>query len=329
MIRDAGERFLLIAPQGLGDSLEATPILRALRRAHPRARIEVAVTPSSSRTLFESLPDHVDAVLDLPFWEKGGAAFLAALAKAGRRRRYDASFLAFPSARMAYQLLSAVLSRQAVRPSTRRTRVRLPSSARRWSTSVRHNVERTAICTRGGIDRERTAALVRRVGSRPRADQATVSRSTSEASRIGVAAKRWPLSISPFWRSACRTHRREPIVGGRTRELAGAKSGSVLKDGPGSRVISGCAAVVASEQDRPSRPGGPRIALSDRRRSTTRRSLRMRSCCVRRLSGVLRRAPAVVRCVATSTCCLNRTCWWTWSAHGSRCGRAVAVGSAV
>lgn len=98
------ERFLIIAPQGLGDSLEATPIIRALRKERPAATIDAAVTRIEPKLLFESLPS-VSRVHYLPYWDRGTAAFLASLARS--TAKYDASFLAFPSAGVPYQLLSA------------------------------------------------------------------------------------------------------------------------------------------------------------------------------------------------------------------------------
>ncbi|HEX5275343.1 MAG TPA: glycosyltransferase family 9 protein [Candidatus Rubrimentiphilum sp.] len=100
----AERRYLVIAPQGLGDSLEATPIVRALRTERPDARIDVAVTRVEPKLLFESLPA-VTNVHYLPYWDRGTTAFLKALAK--RAERYDASFLSYPSAGLPYEFLSA------------------------------------------------------------------------------------------------------------------------------------------------------------------------------------------------------------------------------
>ena len=101
------QRFLVISAQGLGDSLEATPLLRALRAAHPHAEIDVAVTREGPRELFESLDGFVDDVHYLPFWERGIAAFARSLSSVRLRvPAYDASFLAYPSARGAYDLIA-------------------------------------------------------------------------------------------------------------------------------------------------------------------------------------------------------------------------------
>ncbi|MGR4066130.1 MAG: glycosyltransferase family 9 protein [Vulcanimicrobiaceae bacterium] len=100
------QRFLVIAPQGLGDSLEATPMLRALRSAQPGARIDVAVMRAGPKLLFEALAPTVDEVVYLPFWERGKLAFLRELARERSRPPYDCTFLAYPAARAEYYLLA-------------------------------------------------------------------------------------------------------------------------------------------------------------------------------------------------------------------------------
>lgn len=99
-------RYLVVAPQGLGDSLEATPFLQALRAADPDATIHVAVTRPAARELFTGLPQLVDRVLYLPYWERGPMAFAASLvAHKVRSPRYDAAFLMYPAARAEYHAL--------------------------------------------------------------------------------------------------------------------------------------------------------------------------------------------------------------------------------
>lgn len=99
--------YLIIAPQGLGDCLEATPIVGALARARPGARIDAAVLRPGPKLLFESLDGRVERVLYYPYWESGAAAFAAALLRTlPSLPRYDASFLAYPAARPVYHLLS-------------------------------------------------------------------------------------------------------------------------------------------------------------------------------------------------------------------------------
>lgn len=103
--------YVVVAPQGLGDSLEATAFLRALRDARPEARIDVAATRPAARELFGGLPKLVDGVIYLPYWEKGALAFARALLaqRFARPARYDAAFLMYPAARGEYHVLTRVL----------------------------------------------------------------------------------------------------------------------------------------------------------------------------------------------------------------------------
>ncbi len=99
-------RCLVIAPQGLGDALEATPLIAALKDAG--AAVDVAVLRPGPRELFEGLTDVVDRVIYLPYWQGGLGPFLASIVQHARKRRYDASFLAYPASRPEYQMLSWV-----------------------------------------------------------------------------------------------------------------------------------------------------------------------------------------------------------------------------
>lgn len=262
MSHDAGERFLLVAAQGLGDSLEATPMLRALRRAYPRARIEVAVTHSGPRTLFAALPEYVDAVLELPYWEKGGAAFLAALLEAGRGRRYDASFLAYPSARPAYQLLSARFSarRRFAHRHDPRMLFDLPFF-RATLVDVRpvHNVERNRDLLRAaGIDPGREPGyLVPSDWVAPASERIDcIAMHVGSVAHSELAARRWPLEyfIELAGRLVRSGHPVSLIVGADEREesLALARAVPEATTFEGSlpdvaRHLSRCAVLVASD----------------------------------------------------------------------------------
>jgi ADP-heptose:LPS heptosyltransferase len=107
--RELGGRFLVVAPQGLGDSLEATPALAALKQERPASRIDVAVLRAGARELFSGMPRFVDRVIYLPFWESGKRAFVLELLRNLRAARYDASFLMYPAARAEYQVLALAL----------------------------------------------------------------------------------------------------------------------------------------------------------------------------------------------------------------------------
>lgn len=103
-------RYLVVAPQGIGDSLEATPFLAALKHAQPQASIDVAVMRRGPKELFEGLPEIVNEVVYLPYWDAGAMPFVRELLRKRRRPRYDASFLMYPAARREYQLLMRAFS---------------------------------------------------------------------------------------------------------------------------------------------------------------------------------------------------------------------------
>lgn len=104
-----GKRYLVISAQGFGDSLEATPMVAALRHAAPDAVIDVLVTQRPPKQLFEGLPHLVNDVIYLPLWESGRRAFVKDLLRKRWRKRYDATFLTYPGARWEYQLLSWIM----------------------------------------------------------------------------------------------------------------------------------------------------------------------------------------------------------------------------
>lgn len=107
--RVGAERFLVISPQGMGDTLECTPMIAELRRAFPSATIDVLVTQVPPKMLLEAQPKLVDDVIYLPLWERGKRQFLGELMLKRWRKRYDYSFLCYPAARFEYNLLSFVL----------------------------------------------------------------------------------------------------------------------------------------------------------------------------------------------------------------------------
>lgn len=104
--RPGAPRFLILAPQGLGDALEATPLVAALRRAAPGATIHVLVLREQTAQLFRGLPALADRVIYLPYWASRLGFLRALAASLVRRVRYDASFIAYPGARAAYHLVA-------------------------------------------------------------------------------------------------------------------------------------------------------------------------------------------------------------------------------
>ncbi len=85
---EAFERILVFLPTWLGDVVMATPLVRALREAQPRSRLDVLVPPGGARVL-EGVP-YVDQVI---VYDKNGAhAGLGGMWRLGRslaETRYD------------------------------------------------------------------------------------------------------------------------------------------------------------------------------------------------------------------------------------------------
>jgi len=93
--------------QGLGDTLMATPAIRALRQARPEWRIHAVATQRNCFELLAGLTE-VDAAHYVPYWELGGLGSARPLWRL-RRQRFDISFLAYPAGRAEYHLLSALI----------------------------------------------------------------------------------------------------------------------------------------------------------------------------------------------------------------------------
>src|SRR5712692_10188662 len=61
------QRILVIRGGAVGDMIVTLPALRALRRAFPRATIELLGTPS--RAILAQHPHYVDRIIDLERWD--------------------------------------------------------------------------------------------------------------------------------------------------------------------------------------------------------------------------------------------------------------------
>jgi ADP-heptose:LPS heptosyltransferase len=258
----AGNRFLVVSPQGLGDSLEATSIVRALRRKFPKAHIAVATMDPGSRLLFESLDGYVDDVLYLPYWEHGMSGFLEALWATVRRKKYDASFLAYPSARNMYALLMALF------PSHRRFAHR----HRARSILAIPSLHSILVPVRSVHNVERNRDLLRAAGIEPDTERSylippgwVADASERQANTVGIHVgsvggsqlrqKRWPLE---YFIELCKRlvvrHSVALIVGPGELE----ESARVLEQVPMVRAVRGslpdvarflstCTAVVAND----------------------------------------------------------------------------------
>lgn len=194
--------YLAIAPQGLGDSLEATPFLQALRAARPHAAIHVAVTRAAARDLFTELPQLVDAVFYLPYWERGSAAFVRELLRYRvRAPRYDASFVLYPAARAAYHALArafAARRRYAHRYWPSRARVVPWTNTDLVAVEPKHNVLRNLDLLRAAaipFDEPRAYVAPEAWVQTPEMrEERRVALHVGTIAHDGLESRRWPLA---------------------------------------------------------------------------------------------------------------------------------------
>lgn len=190
-------RALVVAPQGLGDCLQATPLIKALRDSSAALKVDVIVTRPGPKALFEGL-DEIDEVIFLPYWDDGVAGFVKAVLSKRRRRPYDVSFLSYPAARREYHALTWLF------PSRRRVaHAYEPASLMNglWlhtdTVPIRpvHNVERNLDLARqvGVVVKDPITTIV------PRAWQSEAARDPmmlaihpGSIDHDGFALKRWP-----------------------------------------------------------------------------------------------------------------------------------------
>lgn len=102
----AGKRVLVFCLPGIGDSLLATPALRALKRDWPDCDITALTMFQGAKELLERF-SFIDRVVhfDLP---KEGAARSLRFALGLRRERFDISLLTYPANRLEYNLLAVL-----------------------------------------------------------------------------------------------------------------------------------------------------------------------------------------------------------------------------
>lgn len=190
------KRFLVFAAQGLGDALEATPLIAALRDHQPESTIDVVVTRSGPAELFSGLPAHVNRVIYLRYWGHGKRQFLKDALAARPSRPYDAAFLAFPAARRAYRMMLALF------PARQRYAhdwgIGIDRFLRVRSVAVRsvHNVERNLDLLRAaGIDAEPIDRYLTPLSWREYVDpnRNRIVVHIGSVNHDGLAAKRWPV----------------------------------------------------------------------------------------------------------------------------------------
>ena len=96
-------KVLIFCLPGIGDALMATPMIRVLKNAHPRAHISVVTMFPAVSYLFKN-NSAVNDVYYLPIYKTNkfiGVQSVLAL----RRKRFDVSILAFPAYRREYHIV--------------------------------------------------------------------------------------------------------------------------------------------------------------------------------------------------------------------------------
>lgn len=81
--------ILIVKPGAIGDLLQLTPVIKALKAGHPLARISLIVGSSSSEALFRHNPDVTETLVFRKRGRDGSQGTFAALWKHLRRTKYD------------------------------------------------------------------------------------------------------------------------------------------------------------------------------------------------------------------------------------------------
>jgi ADP-heptose:LPS heptosyltransferase len=254
--------FLVIAPQGLGDALEATPIVAALKKARPQARIDVAVLRPGPRQLFAALDSVVDDVLYYPYWESGLGGFaLSVLRSLARMRSYDASLLAYPAARAEYHMLARLHNAHTrlahdYWPGRRASVLGLHNVL--VPVDAAHNVQRNLDLVRAlGFDVDAaTSYVVPRAWIGDERHAKRVALHVGTVTHHGLANKRWPVERFGELASRLATLGFDVcVVSGpderaESKAIVDATAGARLVEGrldEVARFLSGCAAAVTND----------------------------------------------------------------------------------
>lgn len=255
-------QYLVFALQGLGDALEATPLIDALRRAEPDATIDVAVSRGGPAQLFRELDAYVQRVIELPYWDRGPLAFARAMIGNARRRRYDASFMTYPAAKPVYGLVAAAFSAKR-RIGHRYQRPTPQSGLRAYSDLVgvrtAHNVDRNLdLLAPLGIARpaEPRYLVPSHWRSRRPRRHGSITIHAGTIAHDGFEHKRWPLAyFAEFARYMLSAGHGVTLLAGpdeveETRELAVLATGAQTFSGPleeAARHLSEAALIVTND----------------------------------------------------------------------------------
>ncbi len=213
------DRVLFLALAGAGDTLLATPLMREVRAAWPRARVEVLTMQGPApRQALENNPD-VDEVMHFDFLSAGRHRSVLHCLRL-RRRRYDLSFTPMPHNRLEYNLITWLIGA--------RERVGFEFCAdcgaqpRRWLTRVvredrrLHVVDNNLRLWTEGLGRplcdpdprprlhpppEHLAAAAAWVATPPRAGRRLIGLHPGSGTTKNLILKRWPL---PRWATLAR-----------------------------------------------------------------------------------------------------------------------------
>ncbi len=255
-------RFLVISPQGLGDALEATPFVSGLKSVYVNSAIDVVTLRAGPRELFEGLPQLVDRVIHLPYWERGAQGFLQALFRNAALNRYAASFLMYPAARPEYHVLGFLLgakqriAHQYFRPTAKNM---LWLNSKLVSISPAHNVERNLDLLRAmGFQVEKPAGYVVPQGwtSDEVRTHTRIAVHIGTVAHDGLESRRWPAGRFAELIRRLRSRGLEVmlIAGPEEREETRAVASESAADGvfEGSlselaRFLSTCGGVVAND----------------------------------------------------------------------------------
>jgi ADP-heptose:LPS heptosyltransferase len=100
-------KILVISLAGIGDTLLATPLLRALRQRYPQATVDVAVMYAASRDLLQGNP-HVNTVYFQNLVKEKLSSNLRFIRQL-RKQNYDVSINTYPQSKREYRIIARMI----------------------------------------------------------------------------------------------------------------------------------------------------------------------------------------------------------------------------